>query len=276
MPCAIVALLFLYRIFLCFGLRVRTQSRPYGLCHCPYTLAHIKGFGSSYLHVYACLLLCFMLVLASLVLGFAMLDALHGLDLVWLHSMPMRPCLDVTIWEASLGARLLYAYPSLFRFMQCYAYRACLCHPSTCYASLHACLHVHAWVLLANVSSMLQHNEVMDIWSKPTFVSHKHHPLFAFLLVCFRACFPTSLFLCLPCLSCLSPLCLFHMHFASFPSIACLLVSCLCFCMYIHGARTHEARIRSPSRKQKGQGCKHVDISQATMFSRFRGLASPI
>ena len=76
---------------------VRTRSRPYGFCHCPYTKAHIKGFGSSYLHVYACLLLCFMLVLASLVLGFAMLDALRGLDLVWLHPTLMRPCLDVTI-----------------------------------------------------------------------------------------------------------------------------------------------------------------------------------
>ena len=39
--------------FSCFGLMVRTQSRPYGLCHRPYTKAHIQGFGSSYLHVYA-------------------------------------------------------------------------------------------------------------------------------------------------------------------------------------------------------------------------------
>ena len=36
----------LYRIFLCFDLMVRTQSRPYGLCHRPYANAHIKGFGS--------------------------------------------------------------------------------------------------------------------------------------------------------------------------------------------------------------------------------------
>ena len=202
--------------------------------------------------------------------------ALGGLDLVWLHPTPMRPCLDVTIWEASLDARLLPTTPSLFRSARCYAYHACLCHPLAFYASLHVCSHVHAWVLLASVSSMLQHNEVMDIWSKPTFVPRGHHLLFAFLLVCLLACLLAFLFLCLPCLSCLSTLCPFHMHFASFPSIACLLVSCLCFCMYIHGARTHEARIRSPSRKQKGQGCKHVDISQATMFSRFRGLASPI
>ena len=38
----------------------------------------------------------------------------------------------------------------------------------------------------------------------------------------------------------------------------------------------HGARAWSPRRKQKGQGCEHVDISQAAMFSRFRGLASPI
>ena len=53
MPCAIVALLSLCLSFLCFGLMVRTRSRPYGLCHCTYTKAHIKGFGSLYLHVYA-------------------------------------------------------------------------------------------------------------------------------------------------------------------------------------------------------------------------------
>ena len=47
MSWAIVALLSLCFSFLCFGLLVRTQSRPCGLCHCPYTLAHIKGFGSS-------------------------------------------------------------------------------------------------------------------------------------------------------------------------------------------------------------------------------------
>ena len=100
MPCAIVALLLFCLSFLCFGLLVRTRSRRYGLCHCPYTLAHIKGFGSPYLHVYTCLLLCFMIVLASLVLGFAMLDALNGFVFMWLHLTLMRPCLDVTIWDA--------------------------------------------------------------------------------------------------------------------------------------------------------------------------------
>ena len=198
MSCAIVALLSLCLSFLCFGLSVRTWSRPYGLCHCPYTLAHIKGFGSSLL---ACLCL-----LAS------------------------------------------YALFSMS----------------------------HAWVLLASVLSMLQHNEIMDIWSKPTFVPHEHHLLFVFLLVFLLICLLTFLFLCLPCLPRLTALCLFHMLFASFPSIACLLVSCLCLYMYTHGVTMHEARALFPRLKQKGRGCEHVDISQAAVFSRFRSLAFPI
>jgi len=41
-----------------------------------------------------------MLVLASLDLGFATLDALSGFVVVWLHSMPIRPSLDVNTWDA--------------------------------------------------------------------------------------------------------------------------------------------------------------------------------
>ena len=46
-PCLLCHMLLLpfcsfYRIFLCFGLMVRTRSRPYGVCHRPYTTAHIK------------------------------------------------------------------------------------------------------------------------------------------------------------------------------------------------------------------------------------------
>ena len=194
---------------------------------------------------------------------------------------------------------------------------------------------------------MLQHNEVMDIPSKPTFVPCGHHLLCAFLLVfpfvcvfafshamlamlvcatrwlymhlytfaymsmhesyllvcrpCFNTyghpiqtyicpswtlplfvyyltLFPfllTSWFLCLPCLSCLSALGLFIVLFASFPSMACLSVSCLCLCMYAHGVRTHGAKAQSLGRKQKGQGCEHVDMSQAAIVSRFRSLAFP-
>ena len=67
-----------------------------------------------YLHVYVCLLLCFMPVIASLVLGFATLDALNGFVVVWLLPTPMRPCLDVTIWDTLPWCRLLCAYLSRF------------------------------------------------------------------------------------------------------------------------------------------------------------------
>ena len=164
------------------------------------------------------------------------------------------------------GGCFVHTFPP-FCSVRWYDCHACLCNPLAFYASLYACSHVHVWVLLASVSFMLQQNEVMDIQSKPTFVPHGHYILFVFLLVCLLACLLSFLFLCLLRLSCLSALCLFHMLFASFPSIACLLVSCLCLCMYTHGARMHGARARSPRRKQKGWRRKHVDISQAAMFS---------
>ena len=84
--------------FLVFWPMVSTRSRPYGLCYRLYTKAHIKRVWIiPILHVYACLLLCFMLVLASVVLGFATFGTLSGFVVVWLHLMLMRPCLDVAI-----------------------------------------------------------------------------------------------------------------------------------------------------------------------------------
>ena len=60
-----------------------------------------KGLDHPTFHVYACLSLCLISMLASLDLGFAMLDALSGFEVVWLYLTPMRPCLDVTIQDAS-------------------------------------------------------------------------------------------------------------------------------------------------------------------------------
>ena len=144
---------------------------------------------------------------------------------------------------------------------------------------LHTSLHVYAWVLLVSVSSILQHNQAMDIQSKPTFVPHKHHLLFAILLVypllvvCYLACLSfCSHLVCyayhcyLACSFC--AFLLLSMHLSS--SIARLLASCLILCMYTHGARIHGARSRSSRRKQKGRGCKLANISRAAVFSRFR------
>ena len=148
MPCAIVALLSLYLSFLCFGLLVRTRYRLCGLGHCPYTKAHVKGFGSSYLHVYACLLLCFMLVLASLVVDFATLDTLSGFVVVWLHSTPMRPCLDATTWDASPWCWLLCAYlsPFLLHAMLCLP---CLFVPPVGFLCIFTRLLTHPCISLA-------------------------------------------------------------------------------------------------------------------------------
>ena len=54
-----------------------------------------------------------MLMLAFLVLGFAMLDALSEFLVAWLHPTSMRHFLDETIWDASPWYWLLRAYPSL-------------------------------------------------------------------------------------------------------------------------------------------------------------------
>ena len=99
-----------------------------------------KGLDHSYLHVYACLFLCFMLVLAFLVIGFAMLNALRGLDIVWLHPTPTRPCLDVTIWEASPDAGLFRTYPSLST--PCNAILIMFVR-TTCLLSMHICTLAH-------------------------------------------------------------------------------------------------------------------------------------
>ena len=263
MPCAIIAFLSLYLSFLCFGLLVRTQSRPYGLCQRPYTLAYIKEFGSPILHVYACLLLCLISMLASLDLGFSTLDALSEFVVVWLHPTPTRPCLDVTIWDASQRCQLLYAYLSPFPL------RAMICLPCLfvlpvgfiCILTNFAYTSMpESWLLVCHPCF-----NTMKLWtSNPNLhlsLTNTTFCLFVFYLgVCLSTCLLTSLFLCLPCLSCLSALCHFHTLFLSFPSMACLLVSCLCLGMCTNGGRTHEARARFPRRKQKGarmQACRY-------------------
>ena len=197
-------------------------------------------------------------MLASLVLGFTTFDTLSKFVVVWLHSTPMWPCSDVTMWDASPDASCFMHTLPFFYSMWWYAYHVCLCHLLALYTSLHACLHVHVWVLFASVSSILQHNEVMDFQSKPIFVPRRHHLLCVFLLVCpfvYVFAFSHAILSMSIKLIYFMP---FHAHFAHFPSIACLLVSYLCLCMYAHGARTYGAKAQSLRRKQKGHRCKHM------------------
>ena len=115
----------------------------------------------------------------------------------------------------------------LFWFVQWYAYNASLCHLLAFCASLHTCLHVHAWVLLVSVSSMLQHNEVMDIRSKPTFIPRKHHLLFAF------ACLsPFLSFVCMIPHSCVCHFC--HAYcFMPFLYALCIFPFLLLVCWFL-------------------------------------------
>ena len=77
---------------------------------------------------------------------------------------------------------------------------------------------------------------------------------FACLFFCLFACLPTTFAMSITLIYFVP----FHILFASFPSIACLPVSCLCLCMYTHGARMHGARARLSRHKQKGHRCEHV------------------
>ena len=90
----------------------------------------------------------------------------------------------------------------------------------------------------------------MKLW---TFDPNLHLPLTDTTFCsfsCLFAYFPTMLSMSIMLI------CFMHFHiiFASFPSIACLMVSCLCLCMYAHGAKA-----RSPRHKQKRRKHKHVD-----------------
>ena len=95
----------------------------------------------------------------------------------------------------------------------------------------------------------------MYIRSKPAFVPCGHHLLFVLLLVCFFACLLAFLLAMSIVLIRFMPI---HMLFASFPSMDCLLVSCLCLCIYTHGVRTHGAKARFPKHKQNGCRREHV------------------
>ena len=134
------------------------------------------------------------------------------------------------------------------------------------------------------------------IQSKPTFVPHGQHLLFAFLLVCLLPCLLVCLFafliphlfvylvachvschmLCLPYLSCLFTLYHLCITYASL-SFHCLSASFLSLPLHVHIQSEDAWSQGSISQAQaKRRGCEHVDISQKAMFSSFRGLGSPI
>ena len=117
MSCAIVAFLSIVSLYCVLAYWFGSDLDPMVLVIISTPWPISKGLNHSIcMSMLACLLICFMLVLASLVLGFAMLNALSGFVVVWLRPTPMRPCLGVTTSEASSDARLLHAYFSPFSF----------------------------------------------------------------------------------------------------------------------------------------------------------------
>ena len=84
--------------------------------------------------------------------------------------------------------------------------------------------------------------------------------LFAFLLVCLLSCF----------IACHA----YHAYplYAFSNALHLFLPLLVCWFLVFAFAHTHMEQ----GRLELGHGCKHVDISQATMFNRFRSLASPI
>ena len=126
-----------------------------------------------------------MLVLSSLVLGFAMLDAFSGFVVVWLHPMPMRPYLDVTIWDALPWCQLLHAYLSPFPFhaMICLP---CLFAPPIGFLCFFTCLLVcHPCF---NTMKLWTSDPNLHLSRAPPFVCFLVC-LFAFLLVCLLSYF---------------------------------------------------------------------------------------
>ena len=137
---------------------------------------------------------------------------------------------------------------------------------ATCWLSMH--LYMLAYMFMHESCLLVCHPyfNTMKIWTP----NPNLHLSPVDTTFCWLFCYACHIYLA--CLLC--TLCILSTHL--FISNACLLVSCSCLCMYTLGARMHRAKVRSPRCKQKGQGCEHMDISQVAMFSRFRGLASPI
>ena len=158
--------------------------------HTPWPIS--KGLDRPYLHVYACLFLCFMLVLAFLVLGFATLDTLSRFVVVWLCSMPMRPCLNVTIWEMPVASCIPFPFSAscddmltmlvcVTRWLSMHLYMlAYMSMHESCLLVCHPCFNtMKLWTSDPNLHFSLMDTTFFFLLSC----------LFAFSLVCLLYCF---------------------------------------------------------------------------------------
>ena len=204
-----------YRIFLCVSLMIWTRSRPFGLCHRPCTMAHIKRVWI--IPICMSMLACFYALCLCQPLQFQALPCLApsvGLT----FPTPMRPFLDVTIWEASLDARFAL-HDAMLTMLVC-ATRWLSMHPYTLdHMSMHElCLLVCRPCL-----------NTMKLW---TFDPKLHLSLadttFC-LLSCLFACLLASLFVCL-----LVRLLILLLVISPATCYACF--ACMLVCFYTHYA----------------------------------------
>ena len=148
MPYASIAFYLLF-FSLCFGSLVGCRSRSCGIGLHLYTLAYIKGFGS-FLYAYLCLfasMLCIHACLSSSRLCHAWCPSWACSCVV--TSILLVAYLGVTTCENASPWWWFARFKPFLRSMRWYAYIACFV-PSIWFfffSSLHACLHVHAWVL---------------------------------------------------------------------------------------------------------------------------------
>ena len=109
-----------------------------------------------------------------------------------------------------------------------------------------------------------------------------HHLLYASLVVCLLVRLlilllvmsPATCYACFACMLVCFILIAHYLRIYFFPLLVCWFLVFTFACT--HTEWEHIELGHSLLRKQKGRGCEHVDISQAAVFSRFKGLASPI
>ena len=146
------------------SLPIGCRSRSYGPSLHPYTQAYIKGFGSFPLcmSMFVCLLLCFISILASLDLGFALLCALHGLVLMWSHLSPLELVLLLPFVRYIFVVLVCLIYTFLFRAMLIYLPCLLCATLLAFFASLHLCMLAYMFM---HESVCRPYNNPMELWT---------------------------------------------------------------------------------------------------------------
>ena len=120
------------------------------------------------------------------------------------------------------------------------------------YTLAYMSMHESYWLVCRPCFNKMKYGHSIQTYICPSWT-----PPFVCFLACFPACLLVSFLAFVTCYACYIYLAcllctLFPLSTHLFLSIACLLVSCLCLCMYTLGARTYGVRAWSPRRKQKG------------------------